>query len=385
MPTTPAEQPVPARRAFGRDDRAALLSQAASLLLIGADLRGTAGALRARAAGWTGKRRVDLAPARDLAALGVPRIAGPRRRVHPEGVQNALAKRYGLATSAALQAAMPSVAPDVLADLAKRFTRRPTVTSAGQLVEACLAHPHELPRVAAAAAHFHLSATPERSLDVLGRGVGSTDPLVREVAATALARVAPDDQRLRPLLEGRPAPSPGQPSRTTLLVHGPWARGQPWWPPGGDFHTYILTQVRPDLYAAADRFEWSGGYSDAARALGAADLRAWVDAHGLAGLDVLTHSHGGSVAMLASQAGLRIGELVLLSCPVHPDRYLPDFSRVTRVVSVRVHLDLVILVDGGGQRFQDGRIEENVLPIWFDHFAAHDPAVWQAQGVPSMI
>lgn len=88
--------------------------------------------------------------------------------------------------------------------------------------------------------------------------------------------------------------------------------------------------------------------------------------------------------MLASQAGLDIGELVLLSCPVHP-QYAPDFSHVGKAVSIRVHLDLVILADGGGQRFQDPGIEENVLPVWFDHSATHDPAVWRQYRVPARL
>jgi pimeloyl-ACP methyl ester carboxylesterase len=154
---------------------------------------------------------------------------------------------------------------------------------------------------------------------------------------------------------------------------------------GGDFHEYLRAEVRPDLYSAADRFEWSGGWSDTARALGAADLRTWVDTRGLEGLDLFTHSHGGSVAMLASQGGLTIGELVMLSCPVHVQEYLPDFTRVSRAVSIRVHMDLIILVDGGGQKFQDPRIEEHVLPIWFDHFATHDPQVWRDHDVPSLL
>jgi hypothetical protein len=56
-----------------------------------------------------------------------------------------------------------------------------------------------------------------------------------------------------------------------------------------------------------------------------------------------------------------------------------------RVVSIRVHLDLVILVDGGGQRFNPPQIEEHVLPIWFDHSATHDPANWQQYNVPAFL
>ena len=89
--------------------------------------------------------------------------------------------------------------------------------------------------------------------------------------------------------------------------------------------------------------------------------------------------------MLANHAGTGVGRLVLLSCPVHWPKYTPDFSAVGKVVSVRVRLDLVILADRGGQRFHDSRIRENVLPIWFDHFATHDPGNWVTYGVPAML
>jgi len=54
-------------------------------------------------------------------------------------------------------------------------------------------------------------------------------------------------------------------------------------------------------------------------------------------------------------------------------------------MSIRVKLDLVILADGGGQKFNDPRITEKILPIWFDHSATHDPAVWQKYNLPSVI
>jgi hypothetical protein len=89
--------------------------------------------------------------------------------------------------------------------------------------------------------------------------------------------------------------------------------------------------------------------------------------------------------MLASHNGLDIGSLVLLSCPVHVHKYMPDFAHVVKVVSIRVKLDLVILADGGGQRYNDPNIQEHVLPIWFDHFASHSPAVWKKYKVPLML
>ena len=42
-------------------------------------------------------------------------------------------------------------------------------------------------------------------------------------------------------------------------------------------------------------------------------------------------------------------KLILLSCPVHVNKYFPDFTKVTKpVVSVRVKLDLTIMADDVG-------------------------------------
>jgi hypothetical protein len=123
------------------------------------------------------------------------------------------------------------------------------------------------------------------------------------------------------------------------------------------------------------------------RAIGADDLLTWVNTYHEQGLDLFTHSHGGSLAMLASNQGVKIGTLVLLSCPVHVPKYQPDFSSVGKVVSIRVRLDLVILADRGGQKFRHSRIRENVLPIWFDHTATHNPNVWKngTYRIPAML
>jgi pimeloyl-ACP methyl ester carboxylesterase len=222
-------------------------------------------------------------------------------------------------------------------------------------------------------------------INILVRGTRSRDPLVRDVAATALGRVAPEHPRLRQLTKRAGARPGGEPSHTALLVHGTFARNHEWWQPGGSTHTYLKSTVRPDLYDANDRFEWSGGYSDAARDIGAHDLREWVEQHALDGLDLFGHSHGANVIMEATRFGLTAGKLILLSCPVHVHKYMPDFARTTAVVSIRVHLDLVILADRGGQLFLHPQIQENVLPIWFDHGASHDPWVWQDHNLAGLL
>jgi pimeloyl-ACP methyl ester carboxylesterase len=271
------------------------------------------------------------------------------------------------------------------ADLGDELYKAPTPETAAALMELCLSHPDELTRVAAASAYFSLSAEPQKLIKILVQGTRSQEPLVRNVAATALAHIAPDHASLRPLTKYKPPRRGREPAHTSTIVHGTFAAGSTWWQPGGDFHTYLGTQVLNDLYSGADRFGWSGGYSDGARAQAAADLVGWVNAHNVPGLDLFGHSHGGNVMMLATHGGLNAGKLVLLSCPVHIHKYLPDFSHVSRVISIHVKHDLVILADGGGQRFNHPQIEEHVLPIWFDHSATHEPAVWKKHKIPTLI
>ena len=79
-----------------------------------------------------------------------------------------------------------------------------------------------------------------------------------------------------------------------------------------------------------------------------------------------------------------MNKLVLLSCPVHTP-YAPYFGRIRKVVSVRTRLDLVILADGGRQRFRDLRIDEHVLPLWFTHKATRQPDVWQRHKIAAII
>jgi hypothetical protein len=385
--------PVAGPEAF-RDlqQRDHVLSQAATLLLIGAHLRGDP--VATEPAAGTSKRSLVAArpgalaaiPASDLSRLGFPRLAAGAPRFRPETLQRAAGVRF-----AAPRAPVPSrgdqrTASASVRQAANTFYRHPSHESAGALLEVTLRHPSELVRVAAAASYVPVTTDPAPALAILEGGVRSRNALTREVAATALGRLDPRNPVLAPLLEPRRRTARARPSHTSLLVHGTWALSQPWWqPPSGDFWSYYHTQVDPSLYGGGDRFDWSGGYSDGARGLAGAELHAWVDGHNLDGLDLIGHSHGGSVIMLANHAGTHIGRMILLSCPVHWPKYTPDFMRVARVISIRVHLDLVILVDGGGQRFNHPRIEENVLPLWFDHFAAHDPAVWQQFNVPAML
>jgi hypothetical protein len=387
------ETPIAGPQAFTNlVDPLHVQSQAAALLLIGSELRGDAAVAEARARAArafqppSAAGGVEALPADDVAALGFPRMPPGAARFLPTTLERAAGVRF-----TARQGPTPAprdvrTAASRLPRVAEAFYRDANPETAAALLEVSLRHPHELARVAAAVSYLEVAVDPTPALRILERGVRSRDRLIRDVAAHALAHVDPRNGALERLLVARRRPSRRRRSRTSLIVHGTWGQASSWWqPPTGDFWKYLHDNVDAQLYGAPDRFDWSGGYSDVARALAGSDLRDWVLQHSLDGLDLFTHSHGASVAMLANQAGIHLGRLVLLSCPVHWPKYAPDFTRVTKVVSVRVHLDLVILVDRGGQRFSDSRITEHVLPIWFDHFATHDPGTWVQHRVDTML
>lgn len=361
MPYEDVTEPPDAAESFLRSDSAAAQAQSAALLAIGWQLSSDPTAEEAEDV----MRYVGLDPLAPSRAI---------ERIPPEEVRGFLASR----------SAHDIPADEIRSLLFRQYRTEPTPLVAAALFESCLDSPDYLVRVSAAAGYWEIGLEGARLQGVLAAGAAMDDELVRDVAKTVLARVAPEFP-LRPELGWDGLDEPLRPMNSTLLIHGTFAQQSSWWRPGGDFHTYILEEVRGDLYAEPDAFGWSGIYSDAARLLGAEDLIAWLQARGAVAVDLIAHSHGGSVAMLASHAPLSIGKLVLLSCPVHWAKYSPHFASISETISVRTRCDLVILADRGGQRFHDSRIRERVLPLWFKHAASHDPEVWRRFNVPALL
>ena len=274
-----------------------------------------------------------------------------------------------------------------IAELVNALDKERNSLDAGALVLACLEHPHFLVRVAAAAAYGQLCADLSFVGAILEEGIQDANLLVKALAATALAQFDPEHPALQVLKHPASSPFGGPRRRTSMLVHGTFARTETWWQPRPEFnfHAYIKFEVLPDLYSAEDRFEWTGGYSDPDREDAAQRLAAWAVQRQEQGMVLLGHSHGANVMLRATHYGLKSEKMVLLSCPVHLPKYEPLWANVNDVVSVRVKADLVIMLDGGGQRFRHPRIRENVLSLWFNHSATHEPDVWRSHGVPSMI
>jgi hypothetical protein len=327
----------------------------------------------------------DMAPPEDLTALGIPLTIYRLEKDWPKryALSELLAElgRRGFASAGWRSSRSDPRLATELRVLAAELLARPERRAAALLVVHSLQHPDPLVRVAAATAAAevvkegrHLASERLRSSAREG------DPLVRLLAATCLARLAPRDPLLEQLAAAGSGPPGREPIHSTTIVHGTWAAGGDWWRPQGGFHHYLLSNAAPDLYAGPDPFGWSGSWSDSARRKGAQQLAAWATAHQASCLNLFTHSHGGNLAMLATQRGLMIGRLILLSCPVHWAKYQPKPGSVGNALSIRTHLDLVILGDAGGQRFpKDSGIREQVLGLWFSHTASHDPEVWKAR------
>jgi hypothetical protein len=380
MARAEVNQPIRGSDAFRAEGDEAAQAQAAILVFVGQQLRGDDGALLARAEAAGLADRVRLRAEEDDAEFPVPRVRATPARFGTERLREQMPPVMAEAAAAPAPVTLPEAeGNEYRAQVAEQLYRDGSPETAAVLLEASLLHPDPLVRLAAASAHLEVSADPRPLLDELVRCTYEDDELTETAAATALARYAPDHPRLRELATPEPPPDTGlPPTRTALLVHGTFAARNRWWQPGrGDFHNHVKG-FRPDLYSASDRFGWSGGYAESDRQLATLQLRDWVRGHALEGLDLFAHSHGASIGMLATQGpGIRMGSLVLLSCPVHVNRYFPNFSRVSGcVASVRVKRDIVIALDRGGQRFDDPRIHENVLDIWFDHSASHKPHVW---------
>jgi hypothetical protein len=237
-------------RAFAMAHDDAVLEQVAIILALGHRFRGNDEALE-----------VGI---EEEAGLDVPDVPCGGGRVDAGETRARLARRIGGRDLAggfdarAVRAALPALAEDLY--------REPCREAAAELLEACLDHPDERLRVAAAASHVWLSTSPERSLAVLRAGMLGADEMTREICDAVVARIAPGDEALeRPAVTKVPTAAapvgdrydvPGSPP--TILIHGTWPwLFDPWYLPGGDLFKYLIqTGVRPNLYQGPDPFVW---------------------------------------------------------------------------------------------------------------------------------
>jgi pimeloyl-ACP methyl ester carboxylesterase len=361
-------QPVPPREAFAIDTPDSRRSQAALLLCIGAAVGGKTRHLPR-------EREFPLPPLRPLASSGRISLARALRRLDVPAADYVGGFRG-------------RIAPEVPAQLTAELYERPAPYTAAAIVEAGLHSPYRIVRTAGAIAALDTTGPRPDVIAELVESAQVQDIDIRELARTGLARAQPDHPLLQKYVTGpRDVRQRREPSNTAVISHGTWASNSDWWRPGGEFYEYLDT-LTPSLHLHDKSFAWSGDYSHAQRKLAAAELKAWVSAEQLNRPDYFAHSHGGTVANLATQDGLKLGRLVFLSLPVH-SAWLPKLANVTKIIDIRVHSDLVILADLGGQRLPPSlRNSPKVKEArngWFSHSASHEPSYWQQHGLPALL
>lgn len=361
--------PVVGPEAFEERGRRARLSQAAIVLAAGAAVAGEPGRLDAPE---------ELALPDDIARIERKRKLRVEQAVAP----------LDMDVDTHLSRPEMRISSAESAGIAKRLIDRPAAVTAAALVEMNLHNPSRLVRTAAANAALDTTGPREDVIARLVEGATARDPLIRDLGRVGLARVDPAHDALRNLV-GRPSTLAGRDraSHTAVLTHGTFAARTRWWRPGGSLYTYLDGLV-PALHLHDPSFEWTGLYSDGARQLDAQRMADWVIDQELQRPDVFAHSHGGTVASLATRRGLEIDRMVLLSWPVHAE-WFPDFARVRRIIDIRVRWDLVIIADRGGQRYTPPPTHAGTVTAhvngWFDHSATYRPDYWERYGLPGVL
>jgi hypothetical protein len=214
----------------------------------------------------------------------------------------------------------------------------------------------------------------------LVQALHSPDPITVSLAAAAGLAPMPPPSRAP---HGEPSPKSTDHGSVSTMVHGTWGWKGEWWRPQGDFHSFVLGGLRPNLYAGGARFSWSGFYRQGDRERAAADFREWQDEIATGGLQsVFAHSYGGEVTALAVLSGASIKELVLLSSPV-TDPVIASLDRVAGVVDVRLRFDPVLALARTRQRFPaHPKVKTIQLQRWtLSHSSTHDERVWGEEGI----
>ncbi len=249
------------------------------------------------------------------------------------------------------------------------------------------------------AAYAYWQATlSEAAIPILENAIDSGDPEERILAAHCLAKMeAPQAKRLQGTAKDDRPQTPPQPVKNsmTVIIHGTFAKNEPWYKPGGDFHTYIKKEVYADVYSGQDFYFWSGRYAITDAGLkdiwkkAAEKLVSWVQVHPAKTLRLIAHSHGNNVVNMATQMGLKACSLIQLSPPVHGWN-LPVMQNVSsnRLFNIHSSIDLVVKVDGGAQDYSDTLVaptEKTRIISWFGHSDAHVPKLWKKKKIPALV
>jgi hypothetical protein len=182
-----------------------------------------------------------------------------------------------------------------------------------------------------------------------------------------------------------------------IIVHGTWAAGASWWRPSvGEFWKHV-EPTWPHLYRGPSPFAWSGDDKHGARVVAAQQLVKWAKSEGAAAIDVIAHSHGGNVCLLAARLGLRINRLVLLGTPIRTE-YMLDLGTIGSMRNVFSLADHIQTPLGTfPQRRFEGRTlgDSKYVSNWRaehdgnggepGHSDLHEPTTWVASGLDKLL
>lgn len=213
-----------------------------------------------------------------------------------------------------------------------------------------------------------------------------------------------------PLTGGGGYPASGATKIETVIVHGTFAASTTWWrepkssgsPPSDNLWAHLKKEGISTLIGNPDEFSWSGGNSDPARQMGAELFVDWWRARGLPTLDVVAHSHGGNVVMMASalEPKMHIRNLVLLGTPARYP-YVPRFHQTEQLTNVYSSNDMVQVPGSWGSQRGEGRTQSDHaagtnlhLPYWSSVSAAvksashsdlHEPDFWDIHKLAELL
>lgn len=272
-----------------------------------------------------------------------------------------------------------------MARAAEALYQKPRLKTAAALFEAAMRSPHPLVAVAGAAGARETTRLRNKIRETLVDGARCDDRLTVRLAEAAIGHIGPMEEIADERVIERPkSKKRHRKSDTAVITHGSFAADNPWYQPGGDFYEAMAAN-RPDLHVHDQSFKWTGSYSHQARLADAELLERWISDQGLSAPDFFAHSHGATVALLATNRGVQFDRLVLMGWPSR-EKWFPDFTRVNRIIDIRVRFDLVILLDGGRQRFRTDQFDiEEHRNGWFNHSATHESDYWDDHDLWSVI
>ena len=141
-----------------------------------------------------------------------------------------------------------------------------------------------------------------------------------------------------------------------LIIHGTWSKQFDWFMPGGDFYDALANQIPPGTVSF---FLWSGKNRDDSRREAAQKLVEYIQLFYSSKdeLILIGHSHGGNVALLASQLmgnipnnQHHIHTLFTLGTPISKMSYWPDMNVIEKLYNLFSFNDFVQPVLGCFER-----------------------------------